>query len=424
MLHSNPAVRPRLTLAAVPKSYEQTLGDGCTYTKPLPDWEADFESLVAGLEYSYTPTTARTEQELSANEERYIKKRLTSRAFGRAALAVTLTLALPISTYVADVRANMAESESAKPTIRVMNEAATEAGADKATIFYHGFNTIGASDLVRTLGKGASQAFEGEQWSVQYNNSPINAELIGEIAQDKIYKSNTQSVDIISYSMGDITALKNSFEFIDSNSADVETVTILSGPADYDGLSEKTREELELAKSLAWIPGIEYSTIGRYVAEMYFYKDDIEKNPANAIAGINNRFMSGAVTTNNFLASQIYDVSDANIKDSIKSVSELKFRPIINYVKIKHGNDTVVDNDYSAEKICQYANEKGLICNIFEVDSRHGLYWKTSEAYDKVFAEIAQVVKPQVADERERLTLARINNSRSTHQFTIEAPEY
>lgn len=82
MLHSNPAVRPRLTLAAVPKSPEQSLSDGCTYTKPLPDWEADFERLVADLEYSYTPTSTETEQELTVHEERYIKRRVMSRAFG------------------------------------------------------------------------------------------------------------------------------------------------------------------------------------------------------------------------------------------------------------------------------------------------------------------------------------------------------
>jgi hypothetical protein len=394
MLHPNPAVMPRPIPAAVPKLSEQLLDNGCVYTPPLPTWDADFERLVADFEYPDT-------------QERYIKKNARRILLGKSALALSLVLALPVSAYVSDVRTNMAETEAAQPSIRVMNDAVNEEAADKATIFYHGFNTFGASDLVRTLGKGVSQAYGGEQWSVQYNNAPLSAEHIEETLKDKIGQSAIRAVDIVSYSMGDVTAVKNGFDLIDSSWTDVESMTILSGPADYNGLTEKTQEELDFAKSLAWIPGIEYSTVGRYVAEMYFYKDDIEKNPTNAIGGINTRFMNGEVTTNNFLASQIYDISDANIKDSIKEVSELKFRPVVNYVKIKDGQDAVVNNDYSAEKICEYANAKGLICNVFEVDSRHGLYWKTPDAYDKVFAEIAKVVKPQVAQERERLTLSR-----------------
>ncbi len=403
MLHSNPAMRPRVTPAAVPKLFEQPLDNGCAYVPPLPNWDADFERLVANFEY-----TAPVENDDPADyQERYVKRRALGIRLGKSALALSLTLALPISAYAHDVRANMAESENAKPTIRIMNEAFTEEGSDKATIFYHGFNTFGASDLVRTLGDGVSQAYEGEQWSVQYNNAPIDAEKIKTTITDKIGQSEVNAIDIVSYSMGDVTALKNGFEIIDSSWTNVESITVMSGPADYSGLTEKTKEELEVAKSLAWIPGIEFSTLGRYVAEMYFYKDDIEKNPANAIGGINTRFMNGSVTTNNFLASQIYDISDANIKDSFKEIDELKFHPVINYVKIKDNNDAVVNNDYSAEKICEYAKSKGLICNVFEVESRHGLYWKTTDAYNAVFAEIAATVKPQVAAEKERLALAR-----------------
>lgn len=404
MLHSNPATRPRVTPAAVPKLFEKDFDNGCTYVPPLPNWDADFERLVADFDYTEKSidTTDSTDY-----QERYVKKRALGIRLGKSALALSLTLSLPISAYASDVRTNMAESENAKPTIRVMNEAFTEDGADKATIFYHGFNTFGASDLVRTLGDGVSQAYEGEQWSIQYNNAPIDAEKIEKTITDRIGQSAVNAIDLVSYSMGDVTALKNGFDIIDSSWTNVESITIMSGPADYDGLTEKTKDELEVAKSLAWIPGIEFSTLGRYVAEMYFYKDAIEKNPTTAIDGINTRFMNGDVTTNNFLASQIYDISDANIKDSFKEIDELKFHPIINYVKIKDNNDAVVDNDYSAEKICEYAEAKGLICNVFEVESRHGLYWKTSDAYNEVFAEIAGVVKPQVAAEQERLTLAR-----------------
>lgn len=404
MLHSNPAERSRITPAAVPKLFEKDFDNGCTYVQPLPNWDADFERLVADFEY--TEKSIDTDG-LTDYQERYIKRRTLGIRLGKSALALSLVLAIPVSAYINDVRTNMAESEIAVPTVRVINEAFTEAGADKATIFYHGFNTFGASDLVRTLGGGVAQAYEGEQWSVQYNNAPMNAEKIQTTIEDRIEQSAINAIDIVSYSMGDVTAIKNSFEIINSSWTDVESITIMSGPADYDGLTEKTQEELDYAKSLAGIPGIEFSTLGRYVAEMYFYKEDIEKNPMNAIGGINTRFMNGDVTTNNFLASQIYDISDANVKDSFKDIDELKFHPVINYVKIKDNNDEVVDNDYSAEKICEYATAKGLICNVFEVDSRHGLYWKTSEAYDKVFAGIAKVVKPQVAAERERLILAR-----------------
>jgi hypothetical protein len=394
MLQSNPAVEPRVPPAAVPKLLERPLKEGCLYV-PNPDW-------------NLAPTFEKPlihDASLSPEGQKYIKRLHRRHKLARFALTAGLLASLPTSFYLSDVRANMAEAAEAKPTIRVMSEALNEDASNKATIFFHGFNTFGASDLVRSIGEGAQQAFEGEQWSVQYNNAPLDAEEISDALNEKLQERHITSVDVVTYSMGDVPGIDAAVDIINNDWRHVESITILSGPADYDGLTEKTKEELSIAKNLAWIPWIEYSTPFRYFAEMYFYKDAIERNPMAAVGGINTRFMNGNVTTNLFLSSQINSISDSDIKGKINSINEDKFRPVINYVKIKDGKDTVVDNDYSAEKICEYANDKGLVCNVFEVNSRHGEYYLSTDEYNAVFEQVGELLRPQVKQEQARYAL-------------------
>ncbi len=397
MLHPNPAVEPKLQPAASRKLLDNPLEGDCTYVPELPLWDESFELQFTPAEYPNEP--------LTSYEEKYLKRYRRKMALAKFAVGVGLFAGAHAAMYLSDVQSNMAEATEAKPTIRIMSEAVDEDSSHKATIFYHGFNSFGASDLVSWLGDGAKQAYSGEQWAVQYNNAPLDAAKISETINDQIEERGITSVDVVTYSMGDVPGIDNAVEIINNGWVNVESITILSGPADYDGLTEKTQEELAIAKSFAWIPWVEYSTPFRYLAEMYFYKDAIERNPVETVEGINTRFRNGDVTTNLFLSSQINSISDSNIGDKIGSIDPMKFQPTINYVKIKDGRDTVVDNDYSAEKICEYANEKGLNCNVFEVNSTHGNFFLNADEYAKVFEQIGQILKPQVEKEQARHAL-------------------
>jgi len=401
MFQSNPAVEPKLPPAANPHFLEKKLEEDCTYVPDILDWDESLE-----VRYS---APMPSELEVTPYQERIAKRYRRNRLLASFALGASLFSGVHVGYYLNDVRANMAETEEAKPTIRIMSDTPEESDSHKATIFYHGFNMYGASDLVEWLGEGAKQAYDGEQWSIQYNNAPLDAQEIADAVNEKIKERGITSVDVVTYSMGDVPGIENAVNTINTSWVDVESVTVMSGPMDYDGLTDKTKDELAIAKSFAWIPWVEYSTPFRYLAEMYFYKDSIERDPLETIEGINTRFSYGNYTTNAFLASQINSISDSDIGSDIQSIDPTKFQPVINYIKINDGKDTVVDNDYSADKLCESAEKIDLTCNIFEVNSTHGNYWNTVDEYNKVFAQVGEILKPQVEKEKGRYAMYLYN---------------
>lgn len=341
------------------------------------------------------PSFIETEQNTIDNALRL--RRRTKLAKG--ALIAGLAIHLPIALYMSDVSANMEAVSKMAPTIEEIAPA-TDPLNNTVTIFYDGFNTFGAHNLVHYLGPSVQEAYEGEQWSIQYNNAPLDAARIASIVNEKIAEKHITSVNVVSYSMGDQPGTENAVDVINNSWTNVESINILSGPSSYDGLTDSTKNELAIAKGFSWIPWVEYSTPFRYLAELYFYRDNFKNQPIKTISEINERFDNNEVTTGLFISSQINAIADANIPAEIEKIDPNKFQPVINYIKIKEGQDSVVNNEYSAEAICAAAFKMHLHCNVVEVNSEHSQYYQTTDVYTEAFQELSPIVAEQVAEEK------------------------
>lgn len=357
---------------------------------------------------------SREREAQEATEERfqkYLRRRRRWIAAGKVATFAALFLDVHASLYLSDVRNNMLAADEAQPTVAILQDAPDTTDPHQANIYFDGFNTYSADYLVKKLGPGYQEAFDGENWSVRYNNAVLNSAQLSDIVQEKFASQNITSTDFVSYSMGDVPMVDVAVDTIANTWVDIENINIISGPANFDSLTNKTKDELSTAKSLAVIPWIEYSSPFRYVLEAYFYRNDIEKNAWNAIDGINTRFNNGNITTNAFLASQINSVSDSNIPDKILEIgkyADTKHMPNINVIIIANEKDTVVDNAKSAEAICAAALKARLHCTISSVDSRHALYFqqKSIDQYNESFQEIAATVQPYTTQEQTRHALS------------------
>lgn len=329
--------------------------------------------------------------------------------WGHIALALSLVGTANAAPYLGDVRINMADADQAKSSVIEVYPALEGDTSNNATIFYDGFNTYGAYNLANKLEYGVQQALGGEGWSVQYNNAILDVKKLGDIVDAKLEKNpSIDGIDIVTHSMGDIPGIHYAVEKTNNSWVPIETVTIIAGPADYDTLTDHTKHELGIPEHIAWIPWIEYSTVFRYALEMYFYEQDLRKDPFKTISGINRRFSNGNITSNLFLSSQIKAISSADVPENILETDPNpdKFQTVYNVVQLTH--DTVVENDEAADKICEAVLSNGNPCNRFTFEyGGHGDYYKKNVLveYEKLFAKIAEVNKPQVAREKARHAL-------------------
>lgn len=342
--------------------------------------------------------------------QKYLKKRRRLIAISKVAMGATLFANANIAPYLADVRSNMLEADSAKPSISVLQEAPDPENNDTATVFFQGFNAYSADYFIKTIGPGYQEAFDGELWSVRYNNATLDPDQISELIQEKIEDRGVTKIKFVFYSQGSAPGTDAAVTTIADSWDAVEDITYVASPADFSSLTDKTKSELSIAKNLAWIPWIEYSTPFRLGLEAYFYRNAMEKDPMQTSEGIVTRYANGDMTSNAFLASQINSISDANVPAKIREIaqySDSKHMPNINYIMIEDNKDSVVNNEESLRKICDAAIEAGLNCTVLSAKSRHGDYFlpESVEEYNAAFQELAEIVKPYTAQEAARHAL-------------------
>lgn len=351
-----------------------------------------------------------TQAQEAADErfQKYLTKRRRWIALGKAAVGTGLFINAAIAPYLGDVRANMIESADARPSVQIIANAIDPENSDHATVFFHGFNTYGARHLTNTIGPGYQAAIDGQLWSMQYNNAPLDNHFMSEALIEKFNEEGITSVDFVLYSQGGVAGSAVITDIIEKTWVDVENVTYASSPSSFDTLTEKTKEEIGIAKDMAWIPWIEYSTLFRLGAEAYFYRNEMQNNFATASGGIMTRYNNGNMTNNLFLGSQINAMVEADVPSEIEQWGEYadeKFIPSINFALTE--SDIVVNNRASISEICPAARKIGSQCIVRAVNARHGEYYlpKSVEEYNRVFQELADVTKPYIMQEASRQAL-------------------
>jgi hypothetical protein len=361
------------------------------------------------------------------------------RSLSRVALLATGITLAGVPTYWVNVMQNTITEEQAKPSINVMAGPLHEEDKHKATIILNGFNTLNADGYTESMGKSIQQYADGELWSVDYNNAPLNGKTIYESAYELAVKRGITSLSVASYSMGDVPAVEVAADFVAHSPIPVEKIAITSGPSNYSGLRESMQKQLESAKFWSQWPGLTHSTYGRYAAELYFYKDfysgdgfDLEKfwDTATSIAG---RFNENELTSNSFLMSQIEALDNANIEGNFKKIAEKSkanstLTPVVMYfgtgkaIKTKDGlqggYDYIVNDKLSSQEICQYAAEADMPCFTYYVPgAEHSRYYESTKQYMDMSKVAAKVVNPYQEARAEEFHNSLLN---STYADSLE----
>lgn len=345
----------------------------------------------------------------------YLRRReRTRRRMGRVGFVATSIGVLVGTAYWADVAHNIQEEKEAEPGIYILADPLDEENNHKATIILDGFNTMNANSYTREIGESIQQYADGELWSVDYNNAPLNGKTIFESAFELAEKRGITSISVATYSMGDIPGVEVATDFYVSSPLPVEKISITAGPSDVEGLQPYRQWELDFAKNVAEkIPGATHSTFWRYVAELYFYKDYYIKDDGFNIGtfmkvggSILKHFWEGDYTSNSFLLSQIDAMNSSDIKQNLEEIGEAsdpesedyngKLPPIVMYFGTgKGGYDAMVNNKYSSEKICEYAETSGMPCFQYYVPGAvHSEYYRSVKEYLSTSQAAADKINP------------------------------
>ena len=355
---------------------------------------------------------------LRIEQRRFDRHRYLHRALATAAI-----LGVGLSSYASDVRANQEMQAGASIAIRTEGSALDENNSDQALILIDGFNAIDASFLTQQMGKVVQPVIDGQLWSVGYNNAFLEKDEIAKQIIEKVHASGVNEVAIVGYSAGGDIAMQVQ-EYIHEHSNVVITSDILiSVPDGAKALRPARQDEIDLVEKFAWIPGIQYSTLLRFIGEMAFRAD--RYNTGTIIENAQN-FMTTAGQVNDSLCNnklpgawlmfdQVLAIEHADLKQRIDTIGKLpkdRVRPTIAYFgTAKPGYDYMVDDKKSAKGIGSYAHKAGVPFLNFSVPGAvHSRPDIANDAYIKTFATAKTAIQASLASEASRASLHRITS--------------
>lgn len=366
--------------------------------------------------------------------DKYLKKRRIRRTAG---YVITLTCGGLATFSLLDMHTNMQNEANAEASMRVVTPAQSPDNQDSAWMTFNGFNTMNADPFLDEMGHGMQMMSDGDLVSAHYDNAKFNNKTIFESAYELAIGKGYESINIKSYSMGDVPAVSVMADFVEKTDIPVESVGIISGPSGYEGLRSYQQDEMKTAQFISKLfPNAKYSTPVRYLLEVYFYRDNYTKGtfrPWNTLEGIDHnfdvigkninsfvgvlkgmktRFDRHGMTSSSFLLEQIYALQKANFDKAFERTAAQKnekLMPVIYYFGTGEGGyDNVVNDVISGETICGLAHKHGLTCFNYAVpNAQHAWYSKTIEEYEATYAEAKLDVDPAIEQNWINLALAR-----------------
>jgi hypothetical protein len=400
MLDKNPNSPPDLPRTVTPELLKRPLNElsNCVQVPfdlnaPLP-----FETL----------RFVRPAEEPKEESDHYTAKDIRRQVYAVAALLGTIM-------YWSDVAENITEESKAEPSIKVVAQAQNPENEDRVVIIEDGFNTVNANYLSKTLAPAIQHAVDGEVWSVQSNNAPMNVDTLLYKVLDLAESRDIKSISIATYSMGNMRGTSLAEKIVKESDIPVENIVIMSGPSGYDSLRESRKEEMAWAKVIAQlVPGSAHSTFWRAVAELWFYKDAFTKPEANpwesvtknvprffdVLKGIQIRFRQPH-TSNASLLMQM-DALNGNPVGKIEALGAYEHEhdkqlTNITYVS-SSAYDAMLDDTIANDDFQRGAEKGGLPFNSYEVEGvYHGNYYVKDAvpAYDTTFKEASKEIITQ-----------------------------
>lgn len=353
-----------------------------------------FERPIFTNSASKKRTTSDSLIELTKTAEKRRSRKLFLKAIGAIAVATCLSSA-------ANINHNYEVAASNAATIDFRGEALEETNNDTAIVFVDGFGTNDADSLIQSVGKPIQEILDGQMWSVNYGNAPLNIDAITNGITDMSKEHNVDTIHFVGYSAGGNIALTTYESVQEKSDLQISSFTGISMPDGIEGLKPNKRNEgTQFAEMISTVPWLAYYDPVRFIGEMnnrqnqFTHKDNpIETVAAftDAAVDVYNHMNSAQAPGTWLLFDQWLAIENAHPEERITKIGQdnSQPKPVFSYFGTeKPGSDYMVDDDLSGKNICSYAENVDITCFKYDVPgaihTRHDL---TVEEYAATFNE-------------------------------------
>ncbi|HEU4831038.1 MAG TPA: hypothetical protein VFS65_02615 [Candidatus Saccharimonadales bacterium] len=332
--------------------------------------------------------------DLTETAEKHRPRKLLLKITGAIALGACLSSA-------ANINHNYEVAASNTATVDFRGEALDEANNHTAIVFIDGFGTNDADSLVRSVGAPIQEVADGQLWSINYGNAPLDGGAITEEIIEMAADRNVDTLYFAGYSAGGNIALATYESVLENSNLQVPLFIPISMSDGLEGLQPNKRNEgTQFAEIISTIPWLAYYDPVRFVGEMnnrqnqFTHKDNpIETVAAftDAAVDVYDHMNSDQAPGTWLLFDQWLAIENAHPEERITKIGQDKSqpKPVFAYFGTgKPGSDYMVDDDLSGENICNYAENVDITCLKYDVPgaihTRHDL---TVEEYAETFRE-------------------------------------
>ena len=328
-----------------------------------------------------------------------------SRRHRRGTLAglALLLAAQPVAAYSADVLYNYQIEAESSVDIDIRGDALDESNNDSALIFFDGFGTNNASVPVKYIGPAMQNIVDGQLWSVDYGNAPLDAADITRHILEEAEKQNVNRVSLVGYSAGGIIAIEVAKQLTAESSLSVELITTISTPDGIDGLQQDKQDQMSLTETIALIPGATHSTQLRYIGEMFARQEQFTQgsplenfNDFNRVSDhVSNALKDSRLPQTWLLVDQALAIANADLAADIAAINKdtRSNRPLPVMLYLSSPGSGMVDDALSAESICNYAAQNNIECYTYEVPGAvHTRIDLGEESYNETLAQAKYVI--------------------------------
>ena len=337
------------------------------------------------------------------------------RVAGHLATTALLGIAPFVSVYTQDVLANQEAQATAEIDIQRLYEPLDPRNSNVAIVAIDGFGAYDARTVAKYLGPAAQEFIDGQIWSVEYGNAVLSEEAITEKIVELADVYGVDTVALLGYSAGGIIGARVADELMERSELDIPLLMQVSTPDGADGLRALQLQEIEVAKTIEYIPGAAYSSFVRYIGEMYFRRDRYDEgNPIERLQGtmdvhsavvrdLKEETMPGTW----LLIDQVNIVTSAHLENRFEAMASHEDRkpPVVVYLGTdKPGYDYVVNDKHSGSAICGYAHEHSMECIRFNVPGAvHTRPDLANDAYLEVADKIGPLVRHAIANRHQEI---------------------
>lgn len=333
-----------------------------------------------------------------------LHRRDTLRTASHLAMTALLGVTPFVSVYAQDVYRNMEVQANARIDIDRLYEPIDPANNNVAIVSIDGFGSYDARTVAKYLGPAAQEFLDGQIWSVQYGNAPLDAQTITDKIIELADAYNVDTIALLGYSAGGVLGARIAEQLMKQTELDVPLLMQVSTPDGAEGLRRLQLQEIEASQTIEKIPGATYSSFVRYIGEMYFRRDRYDNGSPVEI-------LSDALTVHQavmkdlqketlpgtwLLTDQVNVITSAHIEDRFASMADIEGEtpPVVVYLgTAEPGYDYVVNDKLSGSNICGYAHQHDMTCIRHNVP---GAVHTRPDLANEAYLQTAELIGPMV----------------------------